>query len=110
VLDVLSKAQQKLDHHYRMKTLGIDFSFVETRVLELCRLSRDDLYSRGRRKSPAEAKGLLCHWAVRELGLPQTELSARLGMTQPGVAAAVARGERLARERGYVLLVDAEDG
>ena len=28
-------------------------------------------------------------------------------MSQPGVAAAVARGERLARERGYRLLSDA---
>ncbi len=108
VLDVLSKAQQKLDHHYRMKTLGIDLSFVEKRVLDLCELSRDDLYSQGRQKTPATAKGLLCYWAVRELGMSQTQLSARLGMTQPGVAAAVARGERLVRERGYVLLADTE--
>lgn len=108
VLDVLSKAQQKLDRHYRMKTLGIDFSFVEKRVLELCHLSRDDLYSRGRQKSPAAAKGLLCFWAVRALGMSQTELSARLGMTQPGVAAAVVRGERLAKEGSYELLTGLE--
>ena len=45
-------------------------------------------------------------WAVRELGMSQTQLSVRLEMTQPGVAAAVARGERLVKERGYILLAD----
>ena len=103
VFDVLSQAEQKLNHHYRLKTMGVDFSFVEERVLELCGVSRDDLYNRGRQKKNAEAKALLCFWAVRELGMSQTRLSERLLITQPGVASAVARGERLARERGYVL-------
>lgn len=29
VLDILSRAEQKLDHRYRLKTMGVDFSFVE---------------------------------------------------------------------------------
>lgn len=68
VLDVLSQSQQTLHHRYRLKTMGVDLSFVERRVLELCGLSRDDLYSRGRQKQYAAAKALLCFWAVRELG------------------------------------------
>ena len=109
VLSVLSRTQQKLDHHYQLKTMGVDFAFVEEKVLELCGLSRDDLYSGGRQKGRAAAKGLLCFWAVRELGMSQTQLSARLRMSQPGVASAVARGEKLAREMGYALLTHAED-
>jgi putative transposase len=108
VLDVLSRAQQNLDHRYRLKTMGVDFPFVERRVLDLCGLSPDDLYSRGRQKQYAAAKGLLCFWAVRELGMSQTQLSERLRMTQPGVASAVARGEKLAREKGYALVTDTE--
>jgi putative transposase len=29
VLDIRSRAEQKLDHRYRLKTMGVDFSFVE---------------------------------------------------------------------------------
>jgi len=108
VLDVLSSAQQRPDHRYKLKAMGVDYSFVEHRVLQLCGLSRDELYSRSRRRRSAEAKGLLCFWAVRELGMSQTQLSERLGMTQPGAASAVARGERLVRERGHLLLDEAE--
>lgn len=108
VLAVLSKAQQKLDHQYSLKAGGIDFPFVEQRTLTLCGLAKDDLYSRSRQKRFAEAKALLCFFAVRELGMTQTQVAERLNMTQPGVASAVARGERLARERGYVLLPPAE--
>jgi putative transposase len=107
VLGILSQAAQKLDHRYQLKAMGVDFSFVERKVLELFGLSRDDLYSRGRYKNRAEAKALLCFWAVRELGMSQTQLAALLKMTQPGVAVAVARGERLIKEKGYVLLDDA---
>jgi len=110
VLDVLSRAHEKLNHRYSLTAMGVDFSFVEQRVLELCGLSKEDLYSRGRQKPFAAAKALLCFFAVRQLGMTQTQLAERLSMTQPGVASAVARGERLARERGYVLLAHTEQG
>jgi putative transposase len=108
VLGVLSQAEQKLDHRYRLRARGVDFSFVERKVLALSGLSRDDLYNRGRHKNRAEAKALLCFWAVRELGMSQTYLAELLRMTQPGVAVAVVRGEKLVKEKGYVLLADAE--
>ena len=108
VLDVLSQAQQKLDQRYRLRAMGVDYSFVERRVIDLLGLSPSDLYTRGRQKHCAAGRGLLCFWAVRELGMTQTQLSERLGMTQPGVASAVTRGEKLAAEKGYTLLIDTE--
>jgi intracellular sulfur oxidation DsrE/DsrF family protein len=110
VLDVLSQAEQKLNRRYRLKTMGIDFSFVEKEVLTRCGISRDELYSGGRQKNRAAAKALLCFWSVRELGMSQTELSELLHMTQPGVAVAVARGEKLVKEKGYALIADTGQG
>jgi hypothetical protein len=106
VLDTLSQAGQKLDRRYRLKTMGIDFPFVEKEVLTQCGISRDELYSSGRYKKRAAAKALLCFWAVRELGMSQAQLSALLKMTQPGIAVAVARGEKLAKDKGYVLIAE----
>lgn len=108
VLDVLSRVEQNLDHHYRLKAEGVDITFVERKVTELCGCSREDLYCRGRQRRNATARALLSFFAVRELGMTQTEVGERLAMTQPGVAAAVARGERLAREKGYALLPPTE--
>ncbi len=42
--------------------------------------------------------------AVRELGYALTDLSRRLGMTQPGVGYAVKRGEQYAEEDNFRLI------
>ena len=55
-------------------------------------------------KATAEARGLFCYWAVRELGYSMVELAGHLGMSQPGVVYAVRRGKRIATERGLELL------
>ena len=67
VLTVLSQAGERLDNRYRLKAMGIDLPYIERRVLELLKVSRDDLYSSGRRRRSAEAKALLSFFAVREL-------------------------------------------
>lgn len=46
----------------------------------------------------------MCYWAVRKLGLTDTELAKRLGVTQPAVSYAVSRGEQIAKERNYNLV------
>jgi putative transposase len=58
---------------------------------------------KSREKAKAEARGLFCYWAVRELGHSMLEISGRLAMSQPGVVYAVRRGERIANERGIKL-------
>ena len=105
---ILAQAGESLDHQYELKAMGIDLPFVERRVCDVLGVSRDDLYSRGRRKHSARAKALFCFFAVRDLGMSQTGVAELLRITQPGVAAAVARGEKLAREEGYRLLSGAE--
>ena len=40
---------------------------------------------------------LLCCWAVREQGLSATELSKKLGISQPSVSISVKRGEKIAK-------------
>jgi len=56
-----------------------------------------------REKAKAEAMGLFCYWAVRELGYSMLEIAGRLGMSQTGVVYAVNRGERIATERDFEL-------
>ena len=51
------------------------------------------------------ARSLLLYWAVRGLILTATVLAKRLYVTQPAVSYAVSRGERIAREKNYSLVL-----
>ena len=103
VLQILEQANEKFDRYYEMKRLGYDLTALEERVCTLFALDGDDIYSKSREKVKADARGLFCYWAVRELGYGLTELAKLLGMTQPGVGYAVKRGEDIAKENNYKL-------
>ena len=94
-----------LETIYEIKSQGYDIEKVENRVMEIFGVEKAVIYSKGRRKIQVAARSLLCYWAVRELGLTATELAKRLGMTQPAVSYAVVRGERIAKEKNFSLLL-----
>ena len=51
-----------------------------------------------------EARSLLCYWAVRELGETMSSLARKLGISIPSVSDSVARGQKIAQEKGCSLL------
>ena len=103
VINILSEADETMDRHYELKSLGYDLDKVEQRVLQIYQIEREELYSKGRQKIRAEARALFCYRAVRDLGYGQAELGRRLGMSQPGVGYAVQRGEHIVKENNFLL-------
>ena len=61
-------------------------------------LEQDDLNQIG------GARSLLCFWAVRELGISMTAVAPRFSLTDVAIGYAVARGQKIAREKGYVMV------
>jgi len=104
VLEVLEEADEKFDRYYKLRSRGYDLRKVEQRVCEIYDIEIEDIYSRSRQKIRADARGLFCYWAVRELGYALTDLAKRLNMTPPGVGYAVNRGEQIARKESHQLL------
>jgi len=104
VMEVLAEADERYDRRYRLKSLGYDISRVERKVIELCNIEKEDLYSGSRKKPISEARSLFCYWCVRELGESMTSIAKLLGLTQPAIGYAVDRGERLAKKEKYDLL------
>ena len=100
---MLKKADDRFDRYYELKQLGYNLERGWARVCKIYDVSVEDIYSKSREKVKAEARGLFCYWAVRELGYSMLALARRLGMSQPGVVYAVRRGERLATETGLKL-------
>jgi REP element-mobilizing transposase RayT len=104
VATVLRQAEEKLDRKYELKRLGYDLGRVVARVCEIFELKEPDIFSNGKQQTKVKARSLFCYWAVRELGISQTDLAKRLKLSVPGVGYSVERGESIARENGYELV------
>ena len=79
---------------------------VIQRVAAVLGIKPEQVFAAGKHPQTVKARSLLCYWAVRKLGLTATELSKRLGVSQPSVSISVKRGERAAKEGGLKLVVD----
>ncbi|MDD5207309.1 MAG: transposase [Desulfobacterales bacterium] len=104
VVDVLAQAEEKFNRKYELKRLGYDLRRIAKRVSEVCQLKEEDFLSTGKQQEKVKARSLLCFWAVREVGMPLTELARHLGLSVPAIGYSVERGETIAREHGYQLL------
>ena len=77
---VLSKAQEKLDHRYRIRSQGLTFESVLDQVRDLTSVEPQLILTKDRRLETVRARSLAC-FAAAELGLTQPEISLKLGMT-----------------------------
>jgi putative transposase len=105
VQGILTEANDKFNRFYELRRKGYDLEKVERRVCEIFGIKRDELLSRSRTRMRADARGLYCYWAARELGYALTELARQLGITTSGVVYAVRRGEHISKKFDYRLLV-----
>ena len=76
----------------------------EDRVCEIFAIESEQLFQGSRQQAVADARGLFCYWAVRELGYSATYIAGKLNRTVAGVVYAVRRGEKLAKDQGFKLL------
>jgi hypothetical protein len=104
VQGILNEAEDKFNRFYELKSKGYDLEKIEKKVCEIFGIDREGLFSKSRLKARADARGLYCYWAARELGYPLAELARRFNITPPGVVYAVRRGESISKEFGYRLI------
>ncbi len=55
-------------------------------------------------RNTVKARIMLCFWAFSELGMSQTSLAQRFGVSQPAVSSAVRKGEKTIKTAKYELL------
>ena len=61
VMDVLStKANERIDRRYELKSKGYTIEKLEQRVLGLYQIGREKLYSKSRQKVRVEARSVFC--------------------------------------------------
>jgi putative transposase len=94
---VLDEARERLEERYRLHAQGYELDKVALRVSSELGIDPEQVWGHGKNRLTVKARSLWCYWAVSKLGFSATELSKKLGVSQPAVSIAVKRGERIAQ-------------
>ena len=105
VNDVLRIADEQFERKYQIKQSGTDLNAAIRRSASLFDVEPEELMGIRRSEKATRARSLACYWANRELGLSQSVLAMDFGISQPTVSMSVKQGEKIAKEKGYVLMV-----
>jgi len=103
---VLDEASERLEERYRLESQGYDLNKVTLRVASELGIDPQQVWSYGKHPLTVKARSLLCYWAVSQLGFSATELSKKLGVSQPAVSISVRRGEKIAQAERLELFED----
>jgi hypothetical protein len=104
VSDILAESDEKFERGYELKRMGYDIKTIEDRVCKIFAIDSEQLFQGSRQQAVADARGLFCYWAVRELGYSATHIAGKLKRTVAGVVYAMRRGESLAKQQDFKLL------
>jgi chromosomal replication initiation ATPase DnaA len=98
VATVLEAQREKLERRYRLKAKGIDLSELIQRVAEVSGMDAEQIRNPGKQPERVRARSVVCYLAVSELAATTVALSKELGICQPAVSKAVARGKLFAEK------------
>ena len=100
---MLAGANEQLARHTRLRSLGLDFEKVVSRVAELLNVDESTVLTRDKTPKSVLARRLICHFAHNDLGLTTIDIARRLGLNQSVVSRAARLGRVIANEEGYAL-------
>jgi len=106
IQSVLEAAKERFEERYRLHAQGYDLDKVTIRVSSVLGIDPEQVWRPGKHRLTVHARSLLCYWAVRKLGFSATELSKKLGISQPAVSISVKRGEMMAEAEQIELVGD----
>ena len=105
VRSILKSQNERMERKYRLRSSGVDFNSIANRVAELYQLEPESLLIPRRHGRYAEARALLCHWSISELGMTGKELSEILAVSTAAVSKLLAKGRKLADKTGFKFII-----
>lgn len=99
----LQAAEDDLEKKSRYHRENIDLERVILAVGMVLGMEPAEVCAAGKKPRYVRARSLLCYWAVREIGVTETVLARYLNVSQPAIAQAVSRGERIVAEKQWDL-------
>jgi REP element-mobilizing transposase RayT len=104
VKEILAEQKEQFEHRYWLEAQGYDFERVVEKVAVVLKIEAEEIWKPGNQPLRVRARSLTCYWAVRKLGMSGTSVGKLLGLGQPAVSRAVARGEKIAQDMNYTLI------
>lgn len=101
---VLSDAQEAMNNRYLLAAKGIGLDDIMRVVSDLYSVECGALVGPFKERAVVKARGLLCYWAVHELGMSMTDVGARLKIAVPTVSVAARKGRKIIRDEGLNLV------
>ena len=95
-----------MEERHRLQARGYDLEKVTERVSSELGIEPTQVWAAGKHPVTVKARSLMCYWAVRMLGYSATELSNKLGVSQPSVSISVKRGEKITKAMQVELIKD----
>jgi chromosomal replication initiation ATPase DnaA len=103
---VLHQANEQLEYTQSLKNQGYDFHTIIQHVVVLLDLPIEDIKSASKHSDIVKARNMACCWAYTHLGISQTELALKFGVSQPAVCAAVQKGQKIIEQNRYDLIIN----
>jgi len=68
---------------------------IAERVVEIFGIEKSKVVAAGKQPDRVRARSVLAYWAIRDLGLNETEVGKYLGLSKSAVSRAATRGQKL---------------
>jgi hypothetical protein len=94
----------QFERRYWLKAQDYDIDRVVQRVADVFEIEPKEIWKPGNQPLRMKVSGLVCYWAVQELGMSGTSVGKLLSLGQPAVSRSVLRGEKLAQEMKLSLI------
>jgi len=98
VEDVLRRTKEIESRHSQLQREKWNFNNLLRHVAEVVGVSEKDLLMRGRENARARGRALLCKWLVMDLGMMQTDVANRLGVSRSAVSYLMRRGQDVEKD------------
>ena len=100
---VLSAAEERMEKLCTYLQRGLDLDELAKIVGRLLGIDAAEVMTKGQKPANVQARSLLCHWAIHELGMTATAVGKRVDLTQSGATRAAHRGEQIENMNGWFL-------
>ena len=82
-MNVLEVSREEMERRHRLMAVGFALEELPRRVAEILRMEVEDIGLSAKYARIVPARSVLCYWAVRELGMRETQMARWLKLTRP---------------------------
>jgi hypothetical protein len=96
--EFVERIQEQVSNH-ALRSVKVPLPEIAQKLAAYLQVDQKILLRPSKEKKIAEARGVICYFAVREMGYKGTEVGRYLNLGPTGVTLAVRRGEKVAEEK-----------